>query len=470
MRRLIENRFGLLALVLIALGAVYGGAFVSRPAPVKPATAQPVKAAIESVSAVCPDPGGATVSAVTPPGPRGSGQAQVLDGDKPATLSEAGKLWQKTAGKDADPIRVVATGAMAAGLEAARISRTLDGDGRGLSGVRCVEPGASAWFVGPGPASADLTLHLSNVEAAPADVSFEVYAGEGLVVAERSTGMVLKPGQHRTVKLRDVTTSPLVMGLHVITSRGRVTAAVEAVLGRGKGADWLPQAGEPATTVVVPGVPGSAGQRRLYLTVPGEQDTVVQVKAVLKDGSYALKNREEISVPAGSTTTMDLSTGIGGQPAALVLTSPVPIVAGLELTGTGTLQDVAFLAGAPSLDLGSVVADGRAGKNQTSRLVLSAPFGAAAVQVQLLPKSGALPAPSEVEIPAGRTREIKLTGDPKGFSVVVTPRPGSGPVYGGRVIEEKTSSGQLVTAQPLQMARTWALVPPTVDSPRTVLP
>ncbi|GAA1008698.1 hypothetical protein Aple_063080 [Acrocarpospora pleiomorpha] len=470
MRRLIENRFGLLALVLIALAAVYGGAFVSRPAPVRVAPVQPVKAAIESVSTVCPDPGGATISAVTPPGPRGSGKAEVLDGDKPVTLSEAGRLWQKTAAKDADPIRVVATGAMASGLEAARISRTLSGDARGLSGVRCVEPGASAWFVGPGPAAADLTLHLSNVEAAPADVSFVVYAGEGLVVTEQSTGMVLKPGEHRTVKLRDVTTSPLVMGLHVIASRGRVTAAVEVLLGGGKGADWLPLAGEPATRVVVPGIPGSAGQRKLYITAPGEQDTVVQVKAVLKDGSYALKNREDVSVPAGATTTMDLSTGIGGQPAALVLTSPIPIVAGLEITGTGDQRDVAFTAGAPSIDLGSVVADGRAGKTQTSRLILSAPFEAATVQVQLLPKEGAPSAPTEVAIPAGRTREIKLSGDEKGFSVVITPQPGSGPVYGGRVIEEKTSSGQLITAQPLQMARTWALVPPTTDSPRTVLP
>ncbi|GAA0395970.1 hypothetical protein Acor_48640 [Acrocarpospora corrugata] len=470
MRRLIENRFGLLALVLIALAAVYGGAFVSRPAPVKVTPVKPVQAAIESVSTVCPDPGGATISAVAPPGPRGSGQAEVLDGDKPVTLSEAGTLWQKTAAKDADPIRVIATGAMASGLEAARISRTLTGDARGLSGVRCVEPSASAWFVGPGPAAADLTLHLSNVEAAPADVSFVVYAGEGLVVTERSTGMVLDPGEHRTVKIRDATTSPLVMGLHVIAGRGRVTAAVEAELGRGNGADWLPPAGEPATRVVVPGVPGSAGQRKLYITAPGDQDTVVQVKAVLKDGSYALKNREEVTVPAGSTTTMDLSTGIGGQPAALLLTARNPIVAGLEITGTGTLQDVAYTAGAPSIDLGSVVADGRAGKTQTSRLILSAPFGAASVRVQILLKEGAPPPPTQVEIPAGRTREVKLTGDGKGFSVVITPQPGSGPVWGGRVIEEKTSSGQLVTAQPLQVARTWALAPPTVDSPRAVLP
>ena len=47
MRRLIENRFGLLALVLVALGALYGVAHVSRPAPVAQARPQAVMAPVE---------------------------------------------------------------------------------------------------------------------------------------------------------------------------------------------------------------------------------------------------------------------------------------------------------------------------------------------------------------------------------------------------------------------------------------
>jgi hypothetical protein len=225
--------------------------------------------------------------------------------------------------------------------------------------------------------------------------------------------------------------------------------------------------------VVVPGIPGTAGQRELYVTAPGEQDTVVQVKAVLKDGFYALKNKETVEVPAGSTATLDLSTGIGGQPAALVLSSDVPIVAGMMITGTGTSQDVAFTAGAPPIDLGSVVADDRASGRQRSSLVLSAPSTAASVQVQILPKQGPVPAPTEVRLSAGRTKEIALTA-PKGgggaFSVLVRPQADSGPVYGGRVLEEQAPDGLMISAQPLALARIWALVPPTAYSPGAVVP
>lgn len=504
MRRLIENRFGLLALVLVALGALYGVAFVSRPAPVAQARPQAVKAPVQSVTTVCPAPSGGTVSVVTPPGAEGPGSATLAPiaspGDKKASpddkkassggekaspgkkkdgaaddtpIDRPGVLWRREIPAGGGPLMVDATGSMAAGLESAQTARETSGAQRGLAGVRCVEPGSEAWFVGPGPAAAEMTLYLANADSAPADVSFLVYSGEGPVLSERGSGAIVKPGEHRVIRLRELAPSPLIMALQVSTRSGRVTAAVKAVLGEGRGVDWLPVAAAPATRVVVPGIPGTAGQRELYVAAPGERDTVVKIRAVLEDGSYALKNKETIEVPAGSTASLDLSTGIGGQPAALVLESDVPITAGLKITGTGARQDVAFTAGAASIDLGSVVADARAARKQTSRLVLSAPFAAAAVQVRLLPVKGEAPAPVEVKLPAARTKEIRLTppaGSKDAFSVVVQPLPGSGPVYGGRVLDEAAKDGQMVTAQPLAMARTWALVPPTADSPGVVLP
>jgi hypothetical protein len=488
-RRLIENRFGLLALVLVALGALYGVAFVSRPAPAAQVRPQAVRAPVESVTAVCPAPSGSRVSVVTPtqeqqnPGQQnqepGTATLSAIRtpeekaGGKDDVIDRPGLLWQREIAAGGGPLVVDATGSMAAGLESAQTARETSGTQRGLAGVRCVEPGAESWFVGPGPAAAEMTLYLANPDAAPANVSFMVYSGEGPVLSERGNGVVVKPGQHRVIRLRDLAPSPLIMALQVSTRSGRVAAAVKAVLGEGRGVDWLPVAAAPATRVVVPGIPGTAGQRELYVATPGERDTVVRIRAVLEDGSYALKNKETIEVPAGSAASLDLSTGIGGQPAALVLESDVPIVAGLKITGTGARQDVAFTAGSASVDLGSVVADGRAEGKQTSWLVLSAPFSAAAVEVRLVPSKGEAPAPVEVKLPAARTKELRLAppkGSKGGFSVVVRPMPGSGPVYGGRVLDEGAKDGQMVTAQPLAMARTWALVPPTVDMPGAVLP
>ncbi|MFF3664362.1 DUF5719 family protein [Microtetraspora malaysiensis] len=487
MKGLIENRFGLLALVLVVLGALYGVAFVSRPAPVPPKAAQKVKTAVESVSMVCPDPGGGRLSVITPPadqgaGNGGSGAATVeqMKGGKPlATLDKVGALWRRDVPPRTRPVTVAGMGAAAAGLEAAQTTRVTSGALRGLSGVRCVEPGAEAWFIGPGPAAADITLHLANSDEAAADVAVMIYAGEGPVLSDRGNGMVIKPGEYREVKLRDLAPSPLVMAVQVTTSGGRVAAAVRASLGEGRGVDWLPAAAPPSTRVVVPGIPGSAGQRELYVATPGEQDAVVQVKAVLKDGSYALKNKETVEVPAGSTTTLDLTTGVGGQAGALVLTADQPIVAGMRMTGTGSRQDVAFIAGAAPIDLGSVVADGGPGAKsakaggQQSRLVLSAPFGAATVRIRILPQNGAPAPPVEVALPAARSKEIKLkppAGSGSGFAVHVMPVAGSGPVYGGRVLSEDTPEGVLLTVQPLAQARTWALVPVTAEWPGAVLP
>ena len=56
------------------------------------------------------------------------------------------------------------------------------------------------------------------------------------------------------------------------------------------------------------------------------------------------------------------------------------------------------------------------------------------------------------------------------FSVVVLPLPGSGPVYGGRVMDEPVKGGLLLTAQPLAPARLWALVPPITESAATCCP
>ncbi|MBO3745076.1 hypothetical protein J5X84_03280 [Streptosporangiaceae bacterium NEAU-GS5] len=475
MRKLIENRFGLLALVVVALVAIYGVALASRPPQVPAKIADPRRVTVQAVSAVCPDPGGATLSVVTPPAAqRASGLAKVTEigTDKPLTTRDVpGDLWQKELDDKSKAVRIDAAGDMAAGLEAAQTSRATSGAGRGLAGTRCVEPGAAAWFVGPGPASADTTLYLDNIDEAPANVSIMLYAGEGPVLSDRGNGMVLRPGEHREVDLKTLAPSPLVMAVSITTATGRVTAAIKEEV-TGGGVDWLPLAAEPAKTVVVPGIPAVAGRRELYVAVPGEEDTVVSVKAVLKDGSYALKNRESLDVPAGSTTTFDLSTGLTGQPASLVLTADRPIVAGLKITGTGAKPDVAFTAGAPPIDIGSVVADNRnSDKDHVTRLVLSAPFKAAKVRLQLLPRDGTpLPDPTEVDLPAARTKEIKLTGPKGGFGVLVLPEPGSGPVYGGRSLEESTKQGLLITAQPLALARIWALVPPVVPSPEVVLP
>ncbi|MER5320682.1 DUF5719 family protein [Streptosporangium roseum] len=471
MKSLIENRFGLLGLVLVALLALYGVAFATQPTATARPAPGPQKVPVASVTAICPDPAETTVGVITPPGGTGPGATALLTGDRTlAGLDTTGSLWHEQIPAKSGPLVVASTGSMAAGLEAGQTRRETSGDQRGLAGVRCVEPVASTWLVGPGPAAADVTLHLTNADPAPAIAEIMIYSGEGPVVSDSGGVFTLKPGESRTVKLKDLAPSPLVMAVEVRTTSGRVAAAARAVMRGGRGVDWLPVSAAPATRVVVPGVPGGGGRRELYVAATGESDTLVEVKALTPDGTYALKGRELVEVPAGSVATLDLSSGIGGQPSALLLTSDTPIVAGLAVTGTGKKIDVAFTAGAAPIDLGSVVADNRTGKKKSSRLLLTAPDAAGKVSVQVLPRKGEAPEPFEVAITGSHTKEVKLPKVDGAFAVVVLPLPGSGPVYGGRVMDESVKGGLLLTAQPLASARMWALVPPITESVAAVLP
>ncbi|MEU0481008.1 DUF5719 family protein [Streptosporangium sp. NPDC006013] len=471
MKSLIENRFSLLVLVLVALLALYGVASATQPQAVATPTPQAQKVPVASVTTVCPSPGDTSVAVVAPPGSRAQGAAALVTGDKTlATLDTPGRLWHEKVPASSPPLVITATGSMAAGLEVAQTRKEKSGRQRGLAGVRCTEPVASTWLVGPGPAAAEVTLYLTNADLAPAIAEIMVYSGEGPVVADSGGVFTLKPGENRSIKVGDLAPTALVLAIQVRTSSGRVTAAARAIMNGGRGVDWLPVSAAPATRVVVPGIPGGGGKRELLVASDAEVDTLVEVRALTPDGTYALKGRELVEVPAGSVATLDLSTGIGGQPSALVLTSETPIVAGLVATGTGAKADVAFTAGADPVDLGSVVADNRTGGKVTSRLLLTAPDTAGKVSVQVVPRKGEPGEPFQVDISASRTKQVKLPKVDGAFAVVVQPMPGSGPVYGGRVMDERLKGGLALTVQPLAAARMWALIPPIAESAATVLP
>lgn len=434
MRRFVGGRFGLVTLVVAALAGLYGVAYVTRPAPEPHAAAQPKKVAVEAATAVCPATRGEDVSVYLP-----------------GTLSREPM-------KEGELYTVTGPG----GLEAGYLTRATRGAARGLAGLRCVEPAAESWLIGPGPARASVTLHLVNADKAPAFADVEVYAAEGPVSGEKGLGLEIAPGEHREIDLRTLADSADIIAVGVTTFTGRVAVSARAVLETG-GVDWLPLAAPPATEVVVPAIPGGGGKRELLVAAPGEDDATVNVKAVTEGAAYAMRGRESVEVPAGSVVPIDVTTGIGGESAALVLTSTAPIVAGAVITGTGQQPDVAFTAGTPSLDLGSAVAANGPG----SRLVLTAPEAEGKVRVQVMPESGEAPEPVEVAVPAGRTRNVPLEGTGS-YAVVVTPV--SGRVYGGRVTEQRLKSGLLITAQPLAPARLWTVLHPLTDTPRAVLP
>lgn len=456
MNRLPGNRFALAALVVLALVALYGVATFARPAASAPRRGTSVP--VTSANAACPDTHGARVSAVTPPGAHGTGQASVAG--RSVVLTTPGTAWSADVKKkDAGPWAFGAYGALAPGLTVEQT--TSDG---GLAGTRCTQPAADWWFAGPGPADAeDVSLYLTNVDDRPVTAVVAALSPEGSIETPLGENDVLV-GPHSTRLVQvgvqvegfgEAAADAKVIALHVRADPGRIAAAVRVQ--RKKGADWLP-ATTPGAGVVVPGVPSGSGHRRLLVAVPGRDEATVRVQGIAKDGAFAPIGQRSLQAPALAVTSFDL--GLGGKAAALRLVSNTPVVAAL-VAEEG--DDFAMTAATPPLTpagQAGLVADDR----DKTTLLLTAPGPAAAVRLTEVMAQGPTGTAQDVDVPAGRTVEVTMPppagGD--GYGLAVAPRQGSGPVYAARLLKIKK---QGVTLLPIAPARTTALLPSVTDVP-----
>jgi hypothetical protein len=451
MNRVPGNRFALAGLVALALVAMYGVASFARPA--APVPVRPVRVQVAGTTVVCPDPAGARVSAVTPPGFRGPGRAQVAG--TAVSLTTPGTSWSADVKKGAGPYTFGASGSMAAGLTVEQTAAN-----GGLAGTRCPEPATDLWFMGPGPADADdVGLSLTDVDDRPVTVSVDGLSDDGSI--ETGDGHDVAVGAHATRMvhigrepdgLGQLAAGVKLIALHVRAVPGRVVAAVRVQ--RKKGADWLP-ATAPGTRLVVPGVPSGTGGRRLLIAVPGGDEAAVAVQVMSPDGAYAPAGQPTVQAAALAVTSLDL--GLGGKPAGLRLVSNRPIVAAL-VADQG--DDFAVTSATAELGQGGLVADDR----DKATLLFTAPGPAAVVRVTQIMTQGPTGTSQDVKVPAGRTVEVAMPppAGADGYGVTVVPQPGSGPVYAARFLKIKK---QGITLLPVAPAHTSAFLPPVADVP-----
>jgi hypothetical protein len=492
-RALTANRFALFALVAAALGAVFGVAWISRPAAGSapgsnaiPAQTVPLTSAIRS----CPAPGAGRVAVFAAPGQQAGGSAGLVAAPITAisatagaaaglgtvapaptapllTLSQPGRLWLSRNGfavvrtphkarraASAQPSAVIinASGTMAQGLDAEQTSYPLNGSAATVTGVQCSPPGTDFWFLGPGPAkAAAIDLHLVNPDSQPAGVDVEIFTDTGPLQGNADTGIEVPPNGSVVQPVSKLVPGSRVVAMHVRTSVGRVTAAVQAA------GVWWRAASAPASQEVVPGLPGAGRGRRLYLIDPGGSDAQVHVQAITPAGAYEPAGAGGIDVPAGSVVALDLPS-LDGIPAALRLRSAVPVTAAVAAGG-------AFTAATGPLQQQGVIADNLSGGGYTTSVVLSAPDGAA--QVRITPAGAAGPAgPGQVvSVPAGHSVSVNVaapSGAHNGFAIVISPVAGSGPVYAGRVLTARARGAMLLT--PVVSAPSTVLLPPISGS------
>lgn len=494
--RLLASRYVLALLVVAALAAVFGVASVSHPAAVTSAAARSdtARATVSSAVRACPTTGspGATAAVVAlAASATGTGKAEVSplssagSAKSPApahVLSEPGRLALVTMPAAPVPARglihapagsavptlavqggvmIQATGSMARGLETEQAGLG------GMATMQCQGPGTDFWFVGPGQQSAPvIQLYLMNTDDQPADATVDILTDNGPVVGSADAGITVPAHGEVMQSLAGAVNGAHVVALNVTTSVGRVVAAVLETSSGQPGA-WLPPTQQPARTMVLPGLPGTAGGGTLYVAVPGADNAQLTVTAVTARGAYQPTGGTAINLPGGSAGQVPLPS-LGGVAAALKITSNVPITASLSVAGgPAGAPGVFTVATGPVLEQG-VIAGNPGNSGGSSSVVLSAPGGAAKVKVTELTQSGqATGSPQVVQLPAHHTVSAALVAGSSAFAVVIIPLRGSGPVYAGRVVIQ---NGALQSVLPVTSSLSWIPLPPVNGSVGAALP
>jgi len=501
-RSAIANRAISLAVLVVAVAAAAGLAVWKHTVTLAASAPQPQPKAepVNTVLRACPAPGltgapAAQVALVAGHSSTGSGRALVTRAGaaggaplasltQPGTLSVTGVRTAPAPAQDKKPssaasptpsqapaspsvptvpggVVIQASGAMAQGLEAEQVSDS------GRAVARCAGPGTDFWFTGPGVfTAAHIRVFLMNVSGQPAVVTVQAFTDAGPLQGSTDTGVAVAPHSMVSQSLDKMLHGTRMVALQVRTSVGQVVAAVRQTRS-GHGGAWLPVSAAPGTRIVIPGMPAAAGTRQLFLAVPGTSDAHITLSAITAKGSYRPTGGGGLDIPGGSVAQISL-TSLSGIYGALVVSSTVPVTASLMVPGGQEGAPGAFTAAAPAIQEQGVVAANVTGKGAASSLVLSAPWRGARVRVTEIGTGsghGRAAPGSVLAIPAHRSVLQQLptpAGSDRGaaFAVVVTPLPGSGPVYAGRVITTSGRGGAVESILPVPSALTVVPLPP----------
>ena len=479
-----------LVAVGVAVVVTLVATLVQRPVPPPSEGATSIEP-IGSTVLLCPEPGAGTdlgvrVTAAIVPGLPGQEVAddpdatpsraglETLPGRESAAskiLVPGGQAQIEAFGRRLPAIRAYGEGSLAPGLVADQWGRDPSGAGRGQASTACAPAASDFWFVGGGAIAGRQTrIVLVNPDPTAAVVDVLIYGPKGLIDAPGGRGLVVK-GEDRLVTRLDVLAPGVAAtAVHVLARTGRVGASIDDEQRTGLanvGTDWIPAAAAPATKVYLPGVVNGAGARVLSVVAPGDDDAVVGIRLITADGTFAPVDRAQLEVPANSVVTMDMAPVLEGQPATLELTSNVPIAAGMRMFYGGTIFDeTSFTAGAQPYSAGAAVSGLPVRSSTDVRIGITAPEGAAQVEIVLLPfrggKDAAVPTePRRIKVGAGKMRWIRLR-PPAGiewYTAVVTPLEGSGPILVAHRLRESSRFGDLVTGYPWPALRTQVVVP-----------
>ncbi|MFH8490412.1 DUF5719 family protein [Streptomyces longisporoflavus] len=397
--------------------------------------------------------------------PEGAAREEKKD-DKPFLTSKApGKpVTGEESGGDVPALLGTADGRLAPGWTVQQTTKYAVGSGRGVQGTNCTAPDTDFWFPG---ASTDKDrsdyVHLTNPDDTAAVVDIELYGKDGALKTEVGEAIQVQP--HSSVPVLLSTLAPKEqtnLTMHVTARSGRVAAAVQSSDDK-LGGDWLPASADPASRLVLPGIPEDATSVRLVAFAPGADDADLKVQLASPTGSISPAGHANLHVKSGMTSAVDLGDVTKGEAGSLILTpteDAAPVVAALRVTrGKGADQETAFIPATNAIGTRATVADNRA---KGSTLSLVAPGKTGKVKVTASEGSeGGSPTSKTYTIKGGTTLGVKApvpSGLKGTYAITVEPVSG-GDVHASRMLESPEDGIPMFTVQTLPDDRGTVSVP-----------
>jgi hypothetical protein len=471
------SRSALAALWIPAgVAAVLGvAAFVGPPESVvrdRPGQQEPIVRA----TVVCPFVGGeARAKSYVGVLPLGSGLATDVVDTEPEPVTAQALLDQEEAksilsatvagaltvqeirSEDPHGYAVRAVGPLAPGLAAEQLMHASGPDFRGLVSGRCAAPAREFWFVGgSGEVGRRGRLVLSNPNGVPAVVDVSVWDESGPVDASATEDIAIPARGQHLLLLDALDPTAERIGVRVSASQGRIAAALE-VRENDKldphGVTFIPAAVEPATEIVVPGVPRH-GQRTLRILAPGDTDAIVSLRLFGPDGPFSPVGQDVVTVPAGTVAEVPIGEAAAKAAVAVELESDVPVTASVRVVDapSDAAPDLAYTAATAALDgIAPALLGPSQGELKTRLLVTALGDLSARAFVRSLKADGSVAEEQTVDVPGGSTVEVEVKPVPKNrWTTVIVEPADPGTVAVTREIVGADGDGALLDLLPLE--------------------
>ena len=305
-----------------------------------------------------------------------------------------------------------------------------EGEGGGLVVGRCPGVTDDAWFLGAGSGGRHFsTLVLSNLSSATAVADVRLWGTEGPIEAVDASGITLDPYEVRRIPLTDLAAGESVLGLEVQRTRGALSATVlDRFSAVPAGSESIGPSRAPRTDQVVGGVDAGSGGKSLMLLNPGEATARVDVSAIGTDGTFPVEDLQDLAVDPGSYLEVDVPASVGSGPQAFAVASDQPVGAGLRVRSADA--DYAVAESTAPLDGAAIVPVDLGPGVSAPQLLLTAPDGAASVDIEVLDAEMSSLDSTTVEVDAGTTQRVRSVPEGTEDAAYVVVR-GTGDVVAG---------------------------------------